>query len=89
MQRSPHWSFEVQDDGVGFDASLPAAQAPLRVGLGIMQERAQGIGAQVQVRSMPGQGTTVHIALPAGLPLHTVPGVPALAETAPAFLLPS
>ena len=78
VQRSPHWSFEVQDDGVGFDASLPAAQAPLRVGLGIMQERGCGIGAQVQVQTTPGQGTTVRIALPAGLPMHpSVPGGPA------------
>ena len=74
VQRSPHWAFEVQDDGIGFDASVPAAQAPLRVGLGIMQERGQGIGAQVQVQSAPGQGTVVRIALPAGLQVHTVPG---------------
>ena len=73
VQRSPHWSFEVQDDGIGFDASVPAAQAPLRVGLGIMQERAQGIGAQVQVQSIPGQGTTVRIALPLGLGHHSLP----------------
>ena len=73
VQRSPLWSFEVQDDGIGFDASVPAAQAPLRVGLGIMQERAQGIGAQVQVQSIPGQGTTVRIALPLGLGHHSLP----------------
>ena len=89
VQRSPHWAFEVQDDGVGFDASVPAAQASLRVGLGIMQERAQGIGAQVQVQSAPGQGTTVRIALLAGLPIHTVPGgTAAMAAAAPASLLP-
>ena len=64
VQRHPQWSFEVQDDGVGFDASVPAANALLRVGLGIMQERAQGIGASVHVQSVPGQGTTVRITLP-------------------------
>lgn len=66
VRRSPHWSFEVHDDGIGFDAAQPPANASLRVGLGIMQERAQGIGAQVRVQSAPGQGTTVHIALPPG-----------------------
>ncbi len=67
VQRHPHWSFEVQDDGVGFDAALPAANVLLHVGLGIMQERALGIGASVQVQSVPGQGTTVRIDLPASL----------------------
>ena len=83
VQRSPHWAFEVQDDGVGFDAAVPAEQAPLRVGLGIMQERAQGIGAQVRVQSAPGQGTTVRIALPAGLSLHALPGTAASPRAAP------
>ena len=64
VHRYPHWSFEVQDDGVGFDPALPAANASLRVGLGIMQERAKGIGASVQLQSSPGQGTTVRIVLP-------------------------
>ena len=83
VQRSPHWAFEVQDDGVGFDAAVPAEQAPLRVGLGIMQERAQGIGAQVRVQSAPGQGTTVRIALPAGLSLHALSGTAASPRAAP------
>ena len=64
VHRYPHWSFEVQDDGVGFDPALPAANASLRVGLGIMQERAKGIGASVHLQSSPGQGTTVRIVLP-------------------------
>ncbi len=90
VRRSPHWSFEVQDDGIGFDASVPADQAPLRVGLGIMQERARGIGAQVQVQSTPGQGTTVHIALPAGLSIHSVPGgAAAMVADSAASLAPS
>lgn len=67
VQRHPQWIFEVQDDGVGFDPTLPAPNASLRVGLGIMQERALGIGASVQVQSAPGQGTTVRIALPSNL----------------------
>ena len=62
--RHPHWRFEVQDDGVGFNAVEVSSDA-LEVGLGIMRERALGIGAQVQVQSVPGQGTTISIALPA------------------------
>ena len=76
VQRSPRWAFEVQDDGIGFDASVPPEQAPLRVGLGIMQERGKGVGAEVHVQSTPGQGTTVRIALPPGMPMHSLPLVP-------------
>lgn len=62
--RHPNWRFEVQDDGVGFDAASVSSDT-LQVGLGIMRERAQGIGAQVQVQSARGQGTTICIDLPA------------------------
>jgi two-component system nitrate/nitrite sensor histidine kinase NarX len=68
VQRHP-WQFEVIDDGCGFD---PARVAPdsVHVGLGIMQERAQRVGAQVRVDSAPGAGgTRVCIALPAAAPL--------------------
>jgi len=63
VQRHP-WSFEVQDDGVGFDTQGQRSPDSLHVGLGIMRERAQGIGATVQVESALGRGTTVRIALP-------------------------
>jgi two-component system nitrate/nitrite sensor histidine kinase NarX len=61
--RHPRWRFEVQDNGCGF---VPGEHSPdsLHVGLGIMRERAQGIGAHVQVQSTPGGGTTVAIELP-------------------------
>ena len=54
----------------------------LHVGLGIMRERAQGIGAQVQVRSAVGDGTTVVIELPE-MPGHTRPVVAPLAMPNP------
>ena len=47
----------VQDDGSGFD---PAARSG-RLGLGIMHERAESIGAELRVDSAPGQGTTVSV----------------------------
>lgn len=63
VNRHPRWRFEVQDNGAGFDvASVPPDS--LQVGLGIMRERAQRIGALVQVTSVPGQGTCVRIELP-------------------------
>lgn len=64
VQREPHWRFEVEDDGRGFD---PAAVPPdsVHVGLGIMRERAERVGAQVCIESSPGRGTRVRIDLPA------------------------
>ncbi len=47
---------EVKDDGRGFD---PSSVAPDRLGLGIIRERAQAIGAQLQIISQPGQGTRI------------------------------
>jgi two-component system nitrate/nitrite sensor histidine kinase NarX len=63
VQPSPHWRFEVSDDGAGFDPADPA-RAETHVGLRIMQERAQRIGAHVRVRSTPGAGCTVVLELP-------------------------
>ena len=58
--RGPPWVFRVRDNGQGFDASLPA-QDETHVGLQIMRERAERIGAVVQLQSQPGQGTEVRI----------------------------
>ena len=65
VARTPCWRFEVQDDGEGFDAGTPIGDES-HVGLRIMQERAQRIGAQVRVESAPGHGCTVVLELPAG-----------------------
>jgi signal transduction histidine kinase len=46
----------IRDDGWGFD---PERVPPERLGLSIMQERAQAIGATLTVQSQPGQGTEV------------------------------
>jgi signal transduction histidine kinase len=46
----------VADDGRGFD---PAAVPEGHMGLHIMAERLAGVGAEVSVRSAPGEGTTV------------------------------
>jgi signal transduction histidine kinase len=50
----------VDDDGRGFDPGhLPAGCKGL--GLGIMRERAEAIGAAFQILSQPGQGTRIMV----------------------------
>jgi len=46
----------VSDDGRGFD---PRDVSPERLGLGIMRERAEAIGARLEIESQVGQGTQV------------------------------
>jgi signal transduction histidine kinase len=46
----------VEDDGGGFD---PAQGGAGQLGLGIMHERAESLGGMVEVRSVPGKGTSV------------------------------
>jgi signal transduction histidine kinase len=48
----------IQDDGQGFD---PRSIPPERMGLRIMRERAQEIGASLKVQSEPGQGTEISV----------------------------
>jgi signal transduction histidine kinase len=48
----------VSDDGRGFD---PSSSPPDHLGLGIIQERAQAVGAAVRIESQPGQGTRVMV----------------------------
>jgi signal transduction histidine kinase len=48
----------VRDDGRGFD---PDYSQPDRLGLGIIRERAESIGAAVEIRSEPGSGTEVEV----------------------------
>jgi signal transduction histidine kinase len=48
----------VSDDGCGFD---PARVGPDHMGLGIIRERAERIGAELAVESGPGRGTEVRV----------------------------
>jgi two-component system nitrate/nitrite sensor histidine kinase NarX len=63
VSSDPCWRFEVHDDGVGF-AAAGSSSNETRVGLRIMQERAQRIGATVQVESAPGAGCSIVLELP-------------------------
>jgi two-component system nitrate/nitrite sensor histidine kinase NarX len=60
---TPHWHFEVEDDGQGFDA-LGGDPGETHVGLRIMRERAARIGATVRIDTTPGAGCKVRIELP-------------------------
>ena len=55
----------VEDDGSGFDPEQATGQAGA-FGLQGMQERADHIGGDLQVRSAPGRGTTVTLELEVG-----------------------
>jgi two-component system nitrate/nitrite sensor histidine kinase NarX len=61
--QQPCWRFEVRDDGLGFSTE-DGAHDETHVGLGIMRERAQRIGATLELHSQPGQGSTVVLTLP-------------------------
>ena len=59
LRCQPAWAvLGICDDGDGFD---PADVLPDRFGLGIMRERAEGIGAILEVESQPGQGTSISV----------------------------
>jgi two-component system, NarL family, nitrate/nitrite sensor histidine kinase NarX len=62
VSKGARWRFSVQDDGAGFDMAQQLDSS--HVGLNIMRERAEHIGAEVQLASAPGQGTTVSLLLP-------------------------
>jgi signal transduction histidine kinase len=48
----------VRDNGVGFD---PTQLKPSSLGLRIMRERAENIGAELTITSQPGKGTEVTV----------------------------
>jgi signal transduction histidine kinase len=58
----PEVSLEVRDDGGGFDPALPRRRQTL--GLVGMRERADLLGGELDVRSRPGAGTRVRLAVP-------------------------
>jgi len=64
--KQPVWRFQVRDDGLGFNAPGGDAGSPdgdTHVGLHIMRERAQRMGARLELSTEPGQGTTMTLTL--------------------------
>jgi signal transduction histidine kinase len=53
-----HLTLLVRDNGIGFASK---STAPMSYGLNIMHERSQEIGAQLQIESQQGNGTTVTV----------------------------
>lgn len=61
VQGQPQWQFEVRDDGLGFAHEGELDET--HVGLGIMSERAQRIGARLDILSGRHEGTRVQLVL--------------------------
>lgn len=59
QQPSGTVSLVVRDDGIGFDPSLPAEEG--HFGLRGMRTLIREMGADLQVTSAPGTGTTVEL----------------------------
>jgi two-component system nitrate/nitrite sensor histidine kinase NarX len=62
VQQQPTWRFEVRDDGIGFNPDTDQFDET-HVGLRIMTERAQRIGAHIEVLSTPSRGSSVILTL--------------------------
>ena len=71
VEQQPAWRFSLHDDGVGFVADDERDET--HVGLRIMHERAQRLGATLAIRSQPGAGCTVVLSLPPGQPQNSTP----------------
>lgn len=69
IHKGDPWRFLVRDDGVGFDSHNNRSE--INIGLKIMQERANQIGATVDITSLVGQGTTVTLLVPISPTLQT------------------
>src|SRR4051812_5537186 len=60
------WVLEIRDDGRGFDLASTVGRARRHFGLQFMTERAELIGARLDVRSAFDGGTVVRLAIPTG-----------------------
>jgi two-component system nitrate/nitrite sensor histidine kinase NarX len=63
VQQQPTWRFEVRDDGIGFNPETDQIDET-HVGMRIMTERAQRVGATIEVISTPSRGSSVILTLP-------------------------
>jgi len=77
VQQLPAWRFEVRDNGIGFDPGNDPLDET-HVGLRIMSERSQRIGAELDVISTPSHGSSVILTLP--LPAHPMAKVKPVAS---------
>jgi len=78
VQQQPTWQIEVRDDGIGFNPDSGQLDET-HVGMRIMTERAQRIGAAIEVISTPSRGSSVILTLPT--PSHPSTTAPARVES--------
>jgi len=64
VHRGPGYLFVVRDNGLGFDPARAHGEGDEHVGLRIMRERAERIGATVAITSAPGRGTEIALRVP-------------------------
>ena len=61
------WILEIRDDGRGFDpAQVAATRGQRSFGLRFMRERADLIGARLQISARPAAGTDICVTIPTG-----------------------
>jgi PAS domain S-box-containing protein len=65
-------SFMVEDNGRGFDTNKPLNTNPNEKGMGLaaMDERARMLGAQFNIQSRIGKGTTITVTVPMDMPIN-------------------
>ena len=80
VEQLPRWRFEVRDNGRGIEDS-GGGSGQTHVGLQIMQERAQRIGAHLQVSRAAEGGTLVSLTLP----LLNLPQATDMTQKAPLY----
>ncbi|HTP46815.1 MAG TPA: ATP-binding protein, partial [Casimicrobiaceae bacterium] len=64
VHRGPGHLFVVRDDGLGFDPARSPGEGDEHVGLRIMRERAERIGATIAITSARGRGTEIALRVP-------------------------
>lgn len=64
-ERERELCLEIRDNGVGFEVGNPAERSP-NDGIGMMgmRERAEHLNGKLDVRSVPGKGTTISVRIP-------------------------
>ncbi|HEY3345390.1 MAG TPA: PAS domain S-box protein [Anaerolineaceae bacterium] len=63
----------IQDNGSGFNVPTEWIELARQGHLGLVgiRERGEAAGGQVEIRSHPGDGTTIHVAVPTSPPMRT------------------
>lgn len=65
LENGDGFTMTVRDDGQGFNPESRAEAEPgQHIGLSVMHERAEKIGAEISIRSQPGSGTEVRLHIP-------------------------